>query len=187
MFIKNILLFAVFLFSTVTFAAYAPNGPFIGLGCNQNGGCMRWVPAAEASKVIRLSAGSTSVTAANYYSFHVDDTGSAAYQVAGTGALTCYGYTYISTTAASSQVGYADTSVSGSGQAGAPTNPVCYSGDTTCATFNSSAYRMMNNSTTAGFNFVPHTISFPANKYPFLRPGGSDTDVKFMFMDCYQN
>lgn len=183
---KNLLVLLSFVTSVVSFAGYAPTGPFIGLGCSISGGCMRWVPAAESSKIVQLSGGNVSVTAVNYYGLHSDASGAAVYQVAATGSLDCYGYLSAASSTTATQVGYGDTSVSATGTASAPTNVVCLSGDTSCATANSSSFRHIANST-ASWGFFAHSFRIPASKYPFIKAGGTDGDAKLFFFDCYQN
>lgn len=183
---KKLSILFLLLTSTASFAGYAPTGPFIGLGCSISGGCMRWVPAAEASKIVQLSGGNVSVTAVNYYGLHSDASGAAVYQVAATGSLDCYGYLAAASSTTAFQVGYGDTSVSATGAAGAPTNAVCLSGDSTCATSNSSSFRHITNSTSS-WAFFAHSFRIPASKYPFIRAQGTDGDAKLFFFDCYQN
>lgn len=169
------------------FAAFAPGGPSIGLGCSNAGQCMTQVPLSSYANVISLSGGSLSYTTANYYTMHQDGptVSASSYQVASSGPLVCFGWRYLANTTTTFVFGWGDNSVTDDSATG-PTNRVCMEADAgSCAQANGSSFRVPVAST--NWEYVPHIFSFPASKYPFVRLIGTNTFISQVQLDCYQN
>jgi hypothetical protein len=133
------------------------------------------LPFSQIGKLRNLVAGSSGPTANNYFILaNTMSPGSTTqYQVASGKTLVCFGFYSVngsaSTAADSLRFLYGTAALSGDNTSSAPTGVVYLAGSTSNSSI---GHRIVGGNV---YNYFPTPISFPANSYPAVQFGNTDT------------